>query len=36
VKSHTSGAIGNVLLAALTILAALLALVVVPLEVLGG
>ena len=36
VKSHTSGAIGNVLLAALTVLAALLALVVVPLEVLGG
>lgn len=36
VKEHTSGALGNGLLAALTILAALLALVVVPLELLGG
>jgi Mn2+/Fe2+ NRAMP family transporter len=36
VKSHTSGAIGNGCLAALTILAGLLALVVVPLELLGG
>jgi Mn2+/Fe2+ NRAMP family transporter len=36
VKSHTSGPIGNGLLAALTILAGLLALVVVPLEILGG
>jgi Mn2+/Fe2+ NRAMP family transporter len=36
VKDHTSGAIGNGCLAALTILAALLALVVVPLEILGG
>jgi Mn2+/Fe2+ NRAMP family transporter len=36
VKTHTSGAIGNGLLAALTILGAILALVVVPLELLGG
>jgi Mn2+/Fe2+ NRAMP family transporter len=36
VKGHKSGAIGNSLLAALTVLAALLAIVVVPLEVLGG
>ena len=36
VKAHTSGAIGNGLLAALTILAGLLALVVVPLELFGG
>jgi Mn2+/Fe2+ NRAMP family transporter len=36
VKEHKSGPIGNGLLAALTILAALLALVVVPLEILGG
>jgi Mn2+/Fe2+ NRAMP family transporter len=35
-KQHTSGPIGNGLLAALTILAALLAMVVVPLEILGG
>lgn len=35
-KNHTSGTLGNVLLAALTILAALLALVVVPLEIVGG
>ena len=36
VKGHTSGPIGNGFLAALTILAGLLALVVVPLEILGG
>jgi NRAMP (natural resistance-associated macrophage protein)-like metal ion transporter len=36
VKTHTSGIIGNGLLAALTILAAVLAIVVVPLELLGG
>jgi hypothetical protein len=36
VKEHTSGAVGNSVLAALTILAALLALVVIPLEILGG
>jgi Mn2+/Fe2+ NRAMP family transporter len=36
VKRHTSGVIGNVCLAALTILAAVFALVVVPLEVWGG
>jgi Mn2+/Fe2+ NRAMP family transporter len=36
VKSHVSGPIGNGFLAALVILAALLALVVVPLELLGG
>jgi Mn2+/Fe2+ NRAMP family transporter len=36
VKTHTSSAIGNGLLAALTILGCLLALVVIPLEILGG
>lgn len=36
VKEHRSGPIGNVLLAALTILGALLAIVVIPLELLGG
>jgi Mn2+/Fe2+ NRAMP family transporter len=36
VKEHTSGPIGNGFLAALTILAGLLALVVIPLEILGG
>ena len=36
VKDHTSGAIGNSLLAALTIVAALLAIVVIPLEIMGG
>ena len=36
VKTHTSGAIGNGLLAALTILGCLLALVVIPLEFFGG
>lgn len=35
-KEHTSGRAGNLLLAALTVLAALLAIVVIPLEVLGG
>jgi hypothetical protein len=35
-KEHTSGPIGNVCLAVLTILAGALALVVVPLEILGG
>lgn len=36
VKEHKSGPLGNGLLAALTILAALFALLVVPLEILGG
>lgn len=36
VKEHTSGPIGNGFLAALTILAGLLALVVIPLEIIGG
>jgi Mn2+/Fe2+ NRAMP family transporter len=36
VKTHTSGAIGNGCLAALTILAGLFALAVIPLEILGG
>lgn len=36
VKAHTSGPIGNILLAALTVVAALMALVVVPLQVMGG
>jgi len=36
VKKHTSGVIGNAFLALLTVLGALLALVVVPLELLGG
>ena len=36
VKTHTSGPIGNSLLAALTVLGAVLAIVVVPLEILGG
>jgi NRAMP (natural resistance-associated macrophage protein)-like metal ion transporter len=35
-KQHTSGAIGNALLAALTLLAGLLAVLVIPLEVFGG
>jgi Mn2+/Fe2+ NRAMP family transporter len=35
-KEHTSGSIGNVCLAVLTIVAGVLALVVVPLEILGG
>jgi Mn2+/Fe2+ NRAMP family transporter len=36
VKTHTSGAIGNACLAALTIAGAIMAVVVIPLEVLGG
>jgi hypothetical protein len=36
VKEHTSGPIGNGLLARLTILGAIMALVVIPLEVFGG
>jgi Mn2+/Fe2+ NRAMP family transporter len=36
VKEHTSGAIGNGFLAVLTLLAAVLAAVVIPLEILGG
>ena len=36
VKTHTSGPIGNSFLAALTLLGALLAIVVVPLEIFGG
>ena len=36
VKEHTSGPIGNAFLALLTLLGALLAIVVIPLELLGG
>jgi Mn2+/Fe2+ NRAMP family transporter len=36
VKTHTSGPVGNGLLAVLTVLGALMALVVIPLELLGG
>jgi len=36
VKSHPSGSLGNGLLAALTILGAIMAIVVIPLEILGG
>jgi len=36
VKQHTSGTAGNAVLAALTILGAILALVVIPLEIVGG
>jgi Mn2+/Fe2+ NRAMP family transporter len=36
VKRHTSGAIGNGLLAALTIVGAIMAIIVVPLEIFGG
>jgi Mn2+/Fe2+ NRAMP family transporter len=36
VKAHTSGAIGNACLAALTIAGAVMAVVVIPLEILGG
>jgi hypothetical protein len=36
VNTHKSGAFGNGFLAALTILGALMALVVIPLEVFGG
>jgi NRAMP (natural resistance-associated macrophage protein)-like metal ion transporter len=35
-KDHTSGPVGNVLLALITVLAALFAIVVIPLEVMGG
>jgi hypothetical protein len=36
VKTHTSGVIGNAVLALLTVIGALFAIVVVPLELLGG
>jgi hypothetical protein len=36
VKHHMNGPVGNAILAVLTLLGALLALVVVPLEILGG
>jgi len=36
VKDHTSGRVGNGLLALLTVLAALFAIVVIPLEIMGG
>jgi hypothetical protein len=36
VKEHTSGPIGNAFLAVLTLLGALLAIVIIPLELLGG
>jgi Mn2+/Fe2+ NRAMP family transporter len=36
VKTHTSGPVGNGLLAVLTLLCALMAIVVIPLEILGG
>jgi Mn2+/Fe2+ NRAMP family transporter len=36
VKTHTSGPVGNGLLATLTVVGALMALVVIPLEILGG
>jgi len=36
VKAHTSGPVGNLLLAALTVVAGLLAIVVIPLELFGG
>ena len=36
VKKHTSGVIGNALLALLTVLGGILALIVIPLELLGG
>jgi hypothetical protein len=36
VKDHTSGPLGNGFLAVLTVFAGLLALVVIPLEILGG
>jgi len=36
VKGHTSGPIGNGLLAVLTILGAIMALIVIPLEIFGG
>ena len=36
VKAHTSGLVGNGCLALLTVLAAILAVLVVPLEIMGG
>jgi hypothetical protein len=36
VKQHTSGPLGNVFLAVLTVLGAIFALVVIPLEIVGG
>jgi Mn2+/Fe2+ NRAMP family transporter len=36
VKSHTSGPVGNAILATMTILGAIMALVVIPLEIFGG
>ena len=36
VKNHTSGPVGNALLATITVLAAVFAVVVIPLEILGG
>jgi hypothetical protein len=36
VKEHTSGPIGNAFLAVLTLFGALLAIVVIPMELLGG
>ena len=36
VKEHTSGPVGNGLLALLTILGAIFALIVIPLEITGG
>jgi Mn2+/Fe2+ NRAMP family transporter len=36
VKRHTSGPIGNAVLAALTILGAVLAVIVIPLQIIGG
>ena len=36
VKDHTSGPVGNALLALVTLLAALFAIVVIPLEIMGG
>ena len=36
VKEHTNGAISNAVLAFITVLAALFAIVVIPLEILGG
>jgi len=36
VKTHSSGPVGNVLLAVLTIAGAVLAVIVIPLELMGG
>jgi hypothetical protein len=36
VKTHTSGPIGNTVLAGLTVFGALMAVVVIPLEIMGG